>query len=186
MPHKHRPAGSKGCALGRSRAEPWSCFPSPGSSGPETDMRSWRRGASACADGSAAESAPVRKNVLAVAAAMERLSAAIHAPAGHRSSGPADLPAPTRAFERSSQPGFVRLAPVQRRRRTVAAQASHYRSGGRFGLHAVGTPIPGHDVSGTGWQTLGRAMQSITTMMPVWQCGHSRSDCPVSASKRSR
>jgi hypothetical protein len=33
--------------------------------------------------------------------------------------------------------------------------------------HAVGTPIPGHDVSETGWQTLGRAMQSITTMMPV-------------------
>ena len=53
-------------------------------------------------------------------------------------------------------------------------------------LHAVGTPIPGHDVSGTGWQILGRAMQSITTMMPVWQCGHSRNDCPVSASKRSR
>jgi hypothetical protein len=36
-------------------------------------------------------------------------------------------------------------------------------------LHAVGMPIPGHDVSGTGWQTLGRAMQSITTMVPVWQ-----------------
>src|SRR5437764_13515328 len=38
-------------------------------------------------------------------------------------------------------------------------------------VHAVGTPIPGHDVSGTGWQTLGdrareggRAMESITTM----------------------
>ena len=37
-------AGSKGCALGGSRAEPWSCFPSPGSSGPETDMRSWLSG----------------------------------------------------------------------------------------------------------------------------------------------
>ena len=34
--------------------------------------------------------------------------------------------------------------------------------------------------------TLGRVMQSITTMMPVWQCGHSRSDCPVNTSKRSR
>ena len=44
----------------------------------------------------------------------------------------------------------------------------------------------GHDVSGTGWQTPDRAMQSITTMMPVWQCGHSRNDRPVSASKRSR
>ena len=26
------------------------------------------------------------------------------------------------------------------------------------------------------------AMQSITTMMPVRQCGHWRNDCPVSAS----
>jgi hypothetical protein len=60
-------------------------------------------------------------------------------------------------------------------------------------VHAVGKPISDHDVSGTGWQTLGdrareggRAMQSITTMVPVWQCGHSRNDCPVNASKRSR
>jgi len=51
---------------------------------------------------------------------------------------------------------------------------------------AVGTSIPGHDVSGTGRQTLGRAMQPITTIMPVWQCGHARNDRPVSASKRSR
>jgi hypothetical protein len=56
----------------------------------------------------------------------------------------------------------------------------------RQALHAVGMPIVDHDVSGTGWQTLGRAMQSITTMVPVWQCGHSRNDCPVNASKRSR
>jgi hypothetical protein len=34
-------------------------------------------------------------------------------------------------------------------------------------LHAIGESIPGHDVSGTGWQTLGGAMQSITTMMPM-------------------
>jgi hypothetical protein len=52
--------------------------------------------------------------------------------------------------------------------------------------HAVGALIQGHDVSGTARQTLGRAMQSTTTMMPVRQCGHSRSDCPVSASNRSR
>jgi hypothetical protein len=52
--------------------------------------------------------------------------------------------------------------------------------------HAAGTPILYHDVSRTGWRILGRAMQSITTMMPVWQCGHSRNDWPVSASKRSR
>ena len=34
-------------------------------------------------------------------------------------------------------------------------------------LHAVGALIPGHDVSRIGRQTLGRAMQSTTTMMPV-------------------
>ena len=28
-------------------------------------------------------------------------------------------------------------------------------------------------------------MESITNMTPVWQCGHSRNDRPVSASKRS-
>ena len=36
-------------------------------------------------------------------------------------------------------------------------------------LHAVGAAMPGHDVSGTGWQILGRAMQSIITMVPIWQ-----------------
>jgi len=53
-------------------------------------------------------------------------------------------------------------------------------------LDAGGTSIWGHDVSGTGRQTFGLSMQSITTMMPVWQCGHARNDRPVSASKRSR
>src|SRR5271157_673689 len=52
--------------------------------------------------------------------------------------------------------------------------------------HAVGALIWGHDVSGTAWQTLGLAIQSTTTMIPVWQCGHSRNDCPISASNRSR
>ena len=47
-------------------------------------------------------------------------------------------------------------------------------------------PILGHDVSGTGSQTRSRVMLSTTTMMPVPQCGHSRNDRPVSASKRSR
>jgi hypothetical protein len=36
-------------------------------------------------------------------------------------------------------------------------------------LHAVGAAMPGHGVSGTGWQILGRAMQSIITMVPIWQ-----------------
>ena len=39
-----------------------------------------------------------------------------------------------------------------------------------------------HDVSGSDWQILARAMQPITTMMPVWQCGHSRNECPVNTS----
>jgi hypothetical protein len=53
-------------------------------------------------------------------------------------------------------------------------------------VHAGGEWVSGHDVSGAGKQTLGRAMQSITTMMPTWQCGHARNDSPVSASNRSR
>jgi hypothetical protein len=51
---------------------------------------------------------------------------------------------------------------------------------------SVGTSVRGHDVLGIGWQTVGRAMQPITTMMPVRQCGHSYTEHPVSASKRSR
>jgi hypothetical protein len=53
-------------------------------------------------------------------------------------------------------------------------------------LRALGTKVLGHDVFGTGWQIPGRAMQPVTTMTPVWQCGHSRNDRPVSASNRSR
>jgi hypothetical protein len=34
-------------------------------------------------------------------------------------------------------------------------------------LHAVGPLTRGHDVSGTGWQIVGRAMRSITTMVPT-------------------
>jgi hypothetical protein len=46
-------------------------------------------------------------------------------------------------------------------------------------LCAEQTSWRAHDVSGTGRQISGRAMQPITTMMPVRQCGHSRNDCPV-------
>lgn len=53
-------------------------------------------------------------------------------------------------------------------------------------LRTAGTSIQGHDVSGAGWQTVNRVMVSITTMTPVRQCGHSRNDRPVNASKRSR
>jgi hypothetical protein len=34
-------------------------------------------------------------------------------------------------------------------------------------FHTVGALIPGHDVSRIGRQTVGRAMQSITTIVPV-------------------
>jgi hypothetical protein len=84
-------------------------------------------------------------------------------------------------------------------RRDLSGHPLFERAGGRRGpsvgapirpavrLCAVGPSIPGHDVSGTGWHVMGcRAMQSITTMVPVWQRGHSRNDRPVSASKRSR
>ena len=53
-------------------------------------------------------------------------------------------------------------------------------------LRALGPKELGHDVSGTSWQILVRAMLLITTMMPAWQCGHSLRDRPVSALKRSR
>ena len=53
-------------------------------------------------------------------------------------------------------------------------------------LGALGPKELGHDVSGTSWQILVRAMLLITTMMPAWQCGHSLRDRPVSALKRSR
>src|SRR6267378_7647829 len=43
-----------------------------------------------------------------------------------------------------------------------------------------------HDVSGTVRQILAGAMLLITTIMPVWQCGHSLRDRPVSALQRSR
>src|SRR6267378_1075509 len=36
---------------------------------------------------------------------------------------------------------------------------------------AVGTSLLGHDVSGIGWQTVGRMMLAITTMVPA--CGRS-------------
>ena len=48
-------------------------------------------------------------------------------------------------------------------------------------LHAMATLLRAHDVFGTSTQISGRATHPITTMMPVRQCGHSRSDRPVSA-----
>ena len=62
--------------------------------------------------------------------------------------------------------------------RILVPQALYFRT--------IGTSVQGHDVSGIGRQTVNRGMVSITTMTPVRQCGHSRNDRPVSASKRSR
>jgi hypothetical protein len=73
-------------------------------------------------------------------------------------------------------PWFRRVRAQARGRRGHGIPAPIWRA---LRLRAVGTPIWGHDVSGAGWQTAGR-------VMPVRQCGHSRRDRPVSASKRSR
>ena len=48
----------------------------------------------------------------------------------------------------------------------LAAQVSPPRPGGYFGF-ARGVSLLGHEVSGTGRQTLGRMMLSITTMVPA-------------------
>ena len=47
---------------------------------------------------------------------------------------------------------------------------------------AAGMLVAGHEVSGTGWQSRGGLMHSITTMMPARQRGHWRNDRPVRAS----
>jgi hypothetical protein len=47
----------------------------------------------------------------------------------------------------------------------LSARASPPRPSGRFGL--VGMSLLGHDVSGSGRQTAGRMMLSITTMVPT-------------------
>ena len=39
-------------------------------------------------------------------------------------------------------------------------------------LYMAGVPVGDHEVSGIDWQMPGRAMQPITTIMPVRQCGH--------------
>ena len=107
-------------------------------------------------------------------------------PTGHTKGQRAGIGRAKPAFERLSQPGSGCFAPVQRHPWPSRRKRRHPDPGGRFAVSAVGTSIPDHDVSGAGWQILGRAMQSITTMMPVWQCGHTRNDWPVNASKRSR
>ncbi len=93
---------------------------------------------------------------------------------------------PTESSSDHRQPGSDRSAAVLTQPLAVRGPSIPTPIWRVVRLDAVRPPIPGHDVSGTGWQMVGRAMQSITTMMPVWQCGHSRNDCPVSTSKRSR
>jgi hypothetical protein len=74
------------------------------------------------------------------------------------------------------------LAPRTDAPATQAAQASRPRSGGWFRFVRFGRSVWAHDVSGTDWQILALSMQPMTTIMPVWQCGHSRNECPVSIS----
>ena len=90
-----------------------------------------------------------------------------------------------RATKRSSQPESGHLAAVLAVRKPSRRNRPH-PTRQAIRLRAVGTPVVGHDVSGTDSQTLVRAMQPSTIMIPVWQCGHSRNDRPVRASKRSR
>ena len=90
-----------------------------------------------------------------------------------------------RAFERCHSRDLAALPPfsaIRGRRGTSVATPIRRALRGQ----AAGAPVLDHDVSGAGWQIFGRAMQSITTMMPVWQCGHVRNDWPVNASNRSR
>ena len=99
-----------------------------------------------------------------------------------RVAGSHSPPIPT---SRTAGIGVIRaLVPCLSARVVVAARAFAPRYDELFGFVPS---IQGHDVSGTGWRVMGcGAMQSITPMVPVWQCGHSRNDRPVSASKRSR
>jgi hypothetical protein len=160
----HRLVGSKGFALGGSRAEPWPCF-----------LPSFPR----AGNGHEVPPPPPRLWVLNAAASF---ADAASGQVGGRRPG---IGGSKRAFQRSTRPEFGCLASVQRRPRPSLRKRRHPDLA-VIRLYAVGAVIPGHDVSGTGWQILGRATQSITTMMPEWQCGHSRNDCPVSASERSR
>jgi hypothetical protein len=82
---------------------------------------------------------------------------------------------PRRPHRRRSAPA---IPAVHSAREVAAAEHPRPDLAGKA-VRAVRTPMPGHDVSGTDRQTLGRAMQSTTTMMPLRQCGHFRNDCPV-------
>jgi hypothetical protein len=96
-------------------------------------------------------------------------------PAGHQAK---KLPV-QRVPDLAKQPLYRRADGLRGARgRVLVLQARYFRT--------VGTSIQGHDVSETAWQTVNRAIESITTMMPVRQCGHSRNDRPVSASKLHR
>ena len=68
----------------------------------------------------------------------------------------------------------------------VTAAGSRRRPGELCGVMRPERLVPIGQVSGTVWQTRGRSMQLITTIMPVKQYGHWRNDIPVRASYRSR
>jgi hypothetical protein len=66
------------------------------------------------------------------------------------------------------------------------AAGSRCRLGELRGVIGPERLAPIGQVSGTVWQTGGRSMQPITTMMPVKQYGHWRNDVPVRALYRPR
>jgi hypothetical protein len=102
-----------------------------------------------------------------------------------RGGGLAPLAAPTKPSGDPGRSGLTICPLIERAHGHVHGARGHgiptpIRRVVRFG--AVGSLIRRHDVSGTGWQTVGLIMLPTTTMMPMWQCGHARNDRPVSAS----
>jgi hypothetical protein len=68
----------------------------------------------------------------------------------------------------------------------VTAAGSRRRPGELCGVMRPERLLPIGQVSGTVWQTGGRSMQEITTIIPVKQYGHWRNDILVRAWYRSR
>ena len=93
---------------------------------------------------------------------------------------PISGPPPGFRVARGGCAGPLRRAPARRRPRRPERPGPDLAGGPA--LRDVEASDWAHDVSGTDWQILALSMQPITTMMPVWQCGHSRNECPVSTS----
>jgi len=90
----------------------------------------------------------------------------VDARSGHPGGQRAGIGRTQRAFKRSSQPGFGRLAPVSdvRGRRCASFHIPLWRV---VRLRWVGTSTAGHDVSGAGWQTFGRTVRTTPLLRRV-------------------